>query len=325
MMYDLNWFFSRFQFSDLCDSFPKNYRIELGFTPLDKLRYRYHGKLNMNMKRNEVNIFKERNFQRFHPKFRLTIHKVEFFQNINYLEWVIKNINIAKEPLKDFETQLLRIPLIETILRFQYNNAEVNNHYRDVGCANVEEFIQKIKDYSTHNIAIEIMLHIPSLRNRDSLEAIDNQQILPYFIRQSHVPVFHFQKTYMGQIYDFICEYVFKKDYSVKENVKRYPINYDVRGKALISDLISIFSDFDYNAYTMDTYTSKLTASYRVSDAYKGNYKNSSQEQFLENYNGIIVSLENFFIMNKMEIIHIKDYKTERMKFRIGDAESRCE
>lgn len=50
MMYDLGWFFSRWKFADLCDSFPKDFRIKLGFTPLDLLRYRYHGKLNVEMK-----------------------------------------------------------------------------------------------------------------------------------------------------------------------------------------------------------------------------------------------------------------------------------
>lgn len=118
---------------------------------------------------------------------------------------------------------------------------------------------------------------------------------------------------------------MFKKDYSVKENVTRYPINYDVRAKALVSDLIAIFTDFDYDAYTIDTLSRTRYPLGMQNTAFKGNYKNSSQEEFLDNFNGIIVSLENFFIMNKLEIIHIKDYKTERMKFRIGDAESRCE
>jgi hypothetical protein len=45
MLYDIGWFFSRFRFADLCESFPKDYRIKLGFTALDMLRYRHHGKL----------------------------------------------------------------------------------------------------------------------------------------------------------------------------------------------------------------------------------------------------------------------------------------
>jgi hypothetical protein len=80
VMYDLNWFFSRFRFADLCDSFPKDYRLKLGFTPLDLLRYRYHGKLTMNMRKNEVNIYKERNFTRQDLRFRITVSKIEFFQ-----------------------------------------------------------------------------------------------------------------------------------------------------------------------------------------------------------------------------------------------------
>ena len=325
ILYDLGWLIKRFFFADLWDSFPKNYRIKLGFTPLDLLRYRYHGKLSINLNKNEINIYKERNFQRHHPKFRFTINKIELFQWINYVELVIKNINITKEPLKDFETQILRIPLVETVLRFQYNNAEVNNHYRDIGWKNIEDYLENIRNYSTHNIALEFLLHIPSLRPKDYLEAIKNDQILPYFIKQSRIPVFHFQKTYMRQIYDLICEYFFKKDYSVKENIPQYPINYDIWAKALVSDFFSIFSDFDYDTYTIDSLGNSFNPMSSKFDSFKGNIRGVSQEQFLDNYNGIIVKLENFFLMNKLEAIYIKDYKTERMKFRVGEAESRCE
>ena len=175
----------------------------------------------MNISKNEINIYKERNFQRYHPKFRITINNIDFFQWINNLEWVFKNINISKEPLKDFETQILRVPLIEAILRFQYNNNEVNNHYRDVGWKSIDQYLENIKSYSTHNIAIEFKLHIPSLRKQDSLEIVKNDKLLPYFIRKSRVPVFHFQKTYMRQIYDLICEYR-KSLYRNPQNDKKF-------------------------------------------------------------------------------------------------------
>lgn len=204
MMFDLNWFFKRFAFADLCDSFPKDYKIKLGFTPLDLLRYRYHGKLTMNLENNEINIYKQRNFQRHDPRFRLIINQIEFFQEINNLEWLIKSISIEKFPMKEFETKLLHIPLVENICRFQYNKEGVNNHYRHVGCETIAEYIENIKDYSTHNISIEILLHIPSLRHKDALEVALNQQLLPYFIDKSNVGVFHFQKSYMSQIYDFM-------------------------------------------------------------------------------------------------------------------------
>lgn len=320
VMYDLNWFFSRFRFADLCDSFPKDYRLKLGFTPLDLLRYRYHGKLTMNMRKNEVNIYKERNFTRQDLRFRITISKIEFFQCINYLEWVIKNINISKEVRKHYETQLLRIPLIETILRFQYNNAEINNHYRDVGCQTIEEYMENIKDYSTQNIAIEIMLHVPSLRNKDVLEAVDSHLLLSYFIKQSYVPVLHFQKSYMAEIYNFMCEYIFKKDYSVKDTVPQYPINYNIKGKLLVSDLIAIFSEFDEKKLEVREQNDRVIKEEGLFTSEDRNKED--QEGYLDIYDGLIVSLENFFVMNDMEIIHIGDHATERMKLRIGDAES---
>jgi len=185
--------------------------------------------------------------------------------------------------------------------------------------------MDNIKNYSTHNIAIEIMLHVPSLRNKDVLEAIDSRQLLPYFIKQSHVPVFHFQKSYMAQIYDFMCEYVFKKDYSVKTNVTQYPINYNIIGKVLVSDLIAIFSAFDEQSYIVNNYANSMKAAQEGEFKRQNSRNITSQEQYLDIYEGLIVSLENFFVMNNMEIIHMKDYKTERMKFKVGDAESRCE
>lgn len=168
------------------------------------LRYRYHGKLVMNINCFEINFYKERNFQRFDPKIRITVSQIEFLQQVNYLEWVIKNINITKVPTKQFETQLLKIPLIETILRFQYNNAEINNHYRDIKCTTIEEYLKNIENYSTRDISIDVLLHIPSLHNRNQLDDSNTFELLSYFIKKARVPVFHFQKTYMRMIYDFI-------------------------------------------------------------------------------------------------------------------------
>ncbi|CAI2377772.1 unnamed protein product [Moneuplotes crassus] len=319
MMYDLSWFFNRWQFADLCDSFPQNYKIALGFTPLDLLRYRYHGKLSVVLENNEVLVYKERNFSRADRRLRLRVSKIEFFQQVNYLEWLIKNISIATDPMSEHETQFMRIPLIECILRFQYNLADVNNHYRNVGCADIQEYLENIKDYSTHNIAIELMVHVPSLREKDSLEVDRSKEILSYFIKQSRVPVLHFQRSYMSEIYQIMCEYIFKKDYSVKQNVTHNPINYDIRSKILVSDFIGIFSDYDDENANDSQYNRES-----MLDESRGRHT-FNQEQFLECYNGIIVSFENFFIMNHIEIIHIIDYKTERVKVRIGDAECQLE
>lgn len=160
--------------------------------------------MSINLENNEILIYKERNFSKFNPKLRVRISKVEFFQQVNYLEWLIKNISVTKEPMKEYETQFLRIPLIESILRFQYNLTEVNNHYRNVGCQNIQEYLENVQDYSTHNIQIEVMVHLPSLKNKDPSDSIDFKNILPYFIKKSSVPVLHFQRSYMDQIYDFM-------------------------------------------------------------------------------------------------------------------------
>ena len=92
--------------------------------------------------------------------------------------------------------------------------------------------------------------------------------------------------------------------------------------KVLVSDFIGIFSDFDYDFHSGENQENSEVNSHLNKPK---SPKLLSQEQFLDNYNGIIVSFENFFIMNHLEIIHIIDYKTERMKFRIGDAESQCQ
>jgi hypothetical protein len=149
-------------------------------------------------------IFKERNFTRYDARVLVRISKIDFFQNVNYLEWNVKKICVSKEPMKPYETEFLRIPLIETILRFQYNKEKLNNHYRDYNCETIQEYMENIKDYSTNYIAIDVMMHIPSLRTEDYLRKVDNREILPYFIKNSRVPVLHFQKSYRSIIYDFM-------------------------------------------------------------------------------------------------------------------------
>ena len=105
---------------------------------------------------------------------------------------------------------------------------------------------EKHRELFYKGLAIEFLLHISSLRNNDHLSDANKNELLSYFIKKANVPAFHFQKTYMRMIYDFVCEYVFKKD------PPKYQIDYDMSVKALVSDLISIFSDFDYNSMSMD-------------------------------------------------------------------------
>lgn len=82
----------------------------------------------------------------------------------------------------------------------------------------IEEYVERLKKYSTQNIGIELALHIPSLRPKDTLsKPARNEDILPHFIKYSRVPVFHYQWSYMKSITDFFGEYFkYKKDYSVK-------------------------------------------------------------------------------------------------------------
>jgi hypothetical protein len=100
--------------------------------------------------------------------------------------------------------------------------------------------------------------------------------------------------------------HILGRDHLCPNNVTQYPINYNITSKALITDLMCIFSDFDDSHYRLN----------------EESFIKGTGQQFIDNYNGVILSCENLFGMNKMEIIHIRDAKTERYKFRIGDAES---
>ena len=71
-----------------------------------------------------------------------------------------------------------------------------------------------------------------------------------------------------------------------------------------MSDFIGIFSDFDYD-FNMNESQEEPDSDDSES---KIPNKSFSQENFLDYYDGIIVSFENFFIMNHLEIIQIFDH-----------------
>jgi len=76
IIWDLGWFLEKFAYVDLCDTAPKNFKIDKKFSPLDNTRHQWHGKLAVKLKNTEMNIFQAWNFQRIHPKFKFWINNV---------------------------------------------------------------------------------------------------------------------------------------------------------------------------------------------------------------------------------------------------------
>lgn len=71
----------------------------------------------------------------------------------------------------------------------------------------------------------------------------------------------------------------------------------------LVSDLVCIFSNFDYDAYA--SMNSDIL---------------SDEQKFIDNFNGIQISLENLFFMEKLKIKHW--VKSQRLGFKLMDAEA---
>lgn len=69
---------------------------------------------------------------------------------------------------------------------------------------------------------------------------------------------------------------------------KSNPINYNISTKMLVSNLVCIFSNFDYDNFNDGVFDSD----------------GKDPESFLDNFNGIQISLENLFLMEKLEIKH---------------------
>ena len=68
-----------------------------------------------------------------------------------------------KDHMKKYETSLVRVPQIEAKLVIQYNKIPVNDHYQYIMSKSIEEYLEKVKGYSTQDISVNFKLHIPSL------------------------------------------------------------------------------------------------------------------------------------------------------------------
>ena len=68
----------------------------------------------------------------------------------------------TKEPLKQFESALVNIPLIEIQIATDYNNGKSLNHYNHLKAGSFQEYLAILRSYQLKSLEFQGKLNLPS-------------------------------------------------------------------------------------------------------------------------------------------------------------------
>jgi hypothetical protein len=97
-----------------------------------------HGKVKTQITAVDVQIYPKRKFNRYDSYLNISFTDISYYQVYNYQEVAMRNLTFSKFPLRNFESAMLKIPLIELQLTVIYNQGKTVNHYTHTGVNNID-------------------------------------------------------------------------------------------------------------------------------------------------------------------------------------------
>lgn len=96
--------------------------------------------------------------------------------------------------MREFESAIVKIPLIEVQFNIIYNQGKTVNHYTHSGVQNIGQLLDSLKAYISQEVELESKINIPSLGNRNDSEneSTPIDKLVPCYLEQSPIPVLHY-------------------------------------------------------------------------------------------------------------------------------------
>ena len=197
-------------------------------------------------------------------------------------------------------------------LTILYNQGKTLNHYTHNGVQSIDQLLEQLRAYSSHEVELDAKMNIPSLgsRNDSERETTPVVQILPQYVLQSPIPVMHYQRSHMKFFDQLLSEYFKRADYSnsvalkrdrdVQLNIKnKRAYLFKIRIKSLINDMMVLFSDFK----------EKLTEGYCFESQMKldPRHLKALRDKYLAIYQGIMFTMENLAFKSQISVFKQKD------------------
>ena len=123
-----------------------------GFSHTDEIRYRVHGKLDINVDAVEVHYFSPPTFDRTYDDCYLELTmKGFFFKQVGYEMQLLAHkiiLNLIAPALKNYDTSsIVSIPQVELILRITFNHTPAIDHYTHYMVKDQAELDQRLDTF----------------------------------------------------------------------------------------------------------------------------------------------------------------------------------
>lgn len=243
----------------------------------------------------------------------------------------MRDFLIKKEPLQQFETLFVKLPIIEIKYFMSYNEGKTGNHFfNQQNVRTHEDWLDRVKTFITKSSDVELHLNIPSLGAFN--ETQKNRLYLPLLLQQyaesSPIPILHYQRSHMQFFDEFMRELQQKRiDISKKVYTKtqynqlgkneRYTTNFmplqlerqRTKFKGYMDDIILLMTDFkeeigygvggrggqgnlnDTDIFEGMDINEQLISNDEIDD-------HARKDQFLNRYNGIVLTNENLCVQS---------------------------
>ena len=155
---------ARFVWEDIsrgCD--PERKYLKL-FQGLDRHRNRTHGQLKISVLNSQIAMYSRRNINRFDQYFLILFNDFIYHQVFQKQQICMRDLIVKKEPLLQFETLFMKLPVIELRYWVEYNDGRSINHFiNQQNVQNMNDWIKQAKSYMAKSQKCDIKLNIPTL------------------------------------------------------------------------------------------------------------------------------------------------------------------
>ena len=149
---------------------------------IDRSRARMHGRFKLSVLDNTISIYAKRNFHRSDSSFLIKFQDIICHQAYQKQQICLRDLVISKNPLQQFETLFVKLPIIEIKQVVKFNDENTVNHFfNQQNVKTLADWIERVKDFMAKTREVVVHLNIPSVGNIN--ETQKSQTYLPLLLQ----------------------------------------------------------------------------------------------------------------------------------------------
>mmetsp|Transcript_26404 Transcript_26404/g.40301 ORF Transcript_26404/g.40301 Transcript_26404/m.40301 type:complete len:217 (+) Transcript_26404:1985-2635(+) len=177
---------------------------------LDRQRARLHGKFRVSLLNIQISMYPRRNFSSNDPFFQIQWHDMVYLQVYQRQQICMRDFIMKKEPLQQFESLFMKLPIVEFTYSVDYNEGLTINHFfNQQNVRTLDDWKDRVKKFMSRSQSVQIRLNIPTLGkvNETQHKCLYLPLLMQAYAENSPVPLVHYQRSHMQFLYEFMKEF----------------------------------------------------------------------------------------------------------------------